>query len=95
MTCISAVPNKGISSELFQEKGYNGFTTQFTTNNQNQPVTLGILTHLNSSDAEAQDFAKKVEQEIKRFLSEEKQKNLVKSDSYTIVIYNQDNQVLY
>ncbi|MGG2134667.1 DUF4030 domain-containing protein [Bacillus sp. S2(2024)] len=78
----------------FQEKGYNGFTTQLTTNNQNQLVTLGIHTHLNSSDAEAQDFAKKVEQEIKRFLSEGKLKNLVKSDSYTIVIYNQNNQVL-
>ncbi|WP_256217081.1 DUF4030 domain-containing protein [Bacillus sp. 491mf] len=77
-----------------QRKRYNGFTIQLATRNENQPVTLGIHTHLNSSDAEAHAYAKKVEQDIKGVLSEEKLKKLVKSDSYTIVVYNQDNQIL-
>lgn len=81
-------------NDLFKSKGYKGFTIQQSSISSNQPITLGIHTPINNSDVEAHVYAKKVENDIKEFLNTEELKSWIKTDSYTIKIYNQDKQVI-
>ncbi|WP_020061323.1 DUF4030 domain-containing protein [Bacillus sp. 123MFChir2] len=81
-------------NELFKSKGYKEFTLQQISMSSNQPITLGVHTPVKNSDVEAHAYAKKVENDIKEFLSTEKLKSWVKADSYMIKVYNQDKQVI-
>lgn len=81
-------------NELFKSKGYKGFTLQQISISSNQPITLGIYTPIKNSGVEAHAYAKKVENDIKEFLNTEELKSWIKTDSYTIKIYNQDKQVI-
>lgn len=81
-------------NELFKSKKYKEFTLQQISISSNQPITLGIYTPIKNSDVEAHAYAKKVENDIKEFLSTEKLKSWIKTDSYMIKVYNQDKQVI-
>ncbi|WOA60985.1 DUF4030 domain-containing protein [Bacillus mycoides] len=81
-----------IFHEVFTKSGYKGFGIQPVNFESNQPFTLAIHTTINNKDLGAKDFGKKIEKEINDLLKTKKVKKWIENDSYTVEIYNQDEQ---
>jgi Protein of unknown function (DUF4030) len=81
-------------SHLKENEQYKGVTYKMTEVTLNQPVTVAIVTPITKSDEGAQEYSEKIKREINTFLQTKEIKKQSKGDSYKIVIYDQDDQVI-
>ncbi|MFU1997088.1 DUF4030 domain-containing protein [Priestia megaterium] len=81
-------------SHLKENEQYKDVTYKMTEVTLNQPVTVAIVTPTTKSDEGAQEYSEKIKREINTFLQTKEIKKQSKGDSYKIVIYNQDDQVI-
>ncbi|MED1599296.1 DUF4030 domain-containing protein [Bacillus pseudomycoides] len=80
-----------ILEELFHKKEYKGFSMRAYIE-LNQPIPFAIYTPINSTDAGAKEFGKKIEKEIDNLLKTPQARKWIENDLYTIEVYSQDNQ---
>lgn len=83
-----------VYGHLQDNKEYKDVTYKITKVPLNQPVTVAIVTPITKSDGNAQEYSEKLKKEVNTFLQTKEIKEQTKSDSYKIVIYDQDNQVI-
>lgn len=79
---------------LQENKEYKDVTTKKVDVTLKQPVTVAIITPVSKSDDGAQEYSEKIKQEVNTFLQTKEIKEQSKGDSYKIVIYDQDDQVI-
>ncbi|MDP1442874.1 DUF4030 domain-containing protein [Priestia megaterium] len=87
------IKNK-VLADLQENKEYKNVTYKKTDVTLKQPVTVAIVTPINKSDDGAQEYSKKIKREVNTFLQSKDIKKQSKGDSYKIVIYDQDDQVI-
>ncbi|MCM3196775.1 DUF4030 domain-containing protein [Priestia megaterium] len=83
-----------VLADLQENKEYKNVTYKKTDVTLKQPVTVAIVTPINKSDDEAQEYSEKIKREINTFLQTKDIKKQSKGDSYKVVIYDQDDQVI-
>ncbi|MFB8426974.1 DUF4030 domain-containing protein [Priestia megaterium] len=83
-----------VDGHLQDNKEYKDVTYKITKVPLNQPVTVAIVTPITKSDENAQEYSEKLKKEVNTFLQTKEIKEQSKGDSYKIVIYDQDNQVI-
>ncbi|WJD83734.1 DUF4030 domain-containing protein [Priestia megaterium] len=83
-----------VYGHLQDNKEYKDVTYKITKVPLNQPVTVAIVTPITKSDENAQEYSEKLKKEVNTFLQTKEIKEQSKGDSYKIVIYDQDNQVI-
>ncbi|MEM4997195.1 DUF4030 domain-containing protein [Priestia sp. SB1] len=83
-----------VYGHLQDNKEYKDVTYKITKVPLNQPVTVAIVTPITKSDGNAQEYSEKLKKEVNTFLQTKEIKEQTKGDSYKIVIYDQDNQVI-
>ncbi|MFB8427149.1 hypothetical protein COK01_26955 [Priestia megaterium] len=81
-------------SHLKENEQYKDVTYKMTEVTLNQPVTVAIVTPITKSDEGAQEYSEKIKREINTFLQTKEIKKQSKGDSYKIVIYDQDDQLI-
>jgi len=81
-------------AHLQENKEYKDVTYKKTDVTLKQPVTVAIVTPIVKSDDGAQEYSEKIKKEVNTFLQTKDIKKQSKGDSYKIVIYDQDNQVI-
>ncbi|MEB4869455.1 DUF4030 domain-containing protein [Priestia megaterium] len=87
------IENK-VLSDLKENKEYKNVTYKKTDVTLKQPVTVAIVTPIVKSDDGAQEYGEKIKKEVNAFLQTKDIKKQSKGDSYKIVIYDQDDQVI-
>ncbi|WP_223546872.1 DUF4030 domain-containing protein [Priestia aryabhattai] len=80
--------------DLKENKEYKNVTYKKTDVTLKQPVTVAIFTPINKSDEGAQEYSEKIKKEVNTFIQTKDIKKQSKGDSYKIVIYDQDDQVI-
>ncbi|MEN3156497.1 DUF4030 domain-containing protein [Priestia aryabhattai] len=80
--------------DLKENKEYKNVTYKKTDVTLKQPVTVAIVTPINKSDDGAQEYSEKIKKEVNTFIQTKDIKKQSKGDSYKIVIYDQDDQVI-
>jgi len=83
-----------VYGHLQDNKEYKDVTYKITKVPLNQPVTVAIVTPITKSDGNAQEYSEKLKKEVNTFLQTKEIKEQTKGDSYKIVIYDQDDQVI-
>jgi len=83
-----------VLANLQENKDYKNVTYKKTDVTLKQPVTIAIVTPINKSDDGAQEYSKKIKREINTSLQTKDIKKQSKGDSYKVVIYDQDGQVI-
>ncbi|MGI8372369.1 hypothetical protein DMN50_00165 [Priestia megaterium] len=81
-------------AHLQENKEYKDVTYKKTDVTLKQPVTVAIVTPIVKSDEGAQEYSEKIKKEVSTFLQTKDIKKQSKGDSYNIVIYDQDDQVI-
>jgi len=81
-------------AHLQENKEYKDVTYKKTDVTLKQPVTVAIVTPIVKSDEGAQEYSEKIKKEVNTFLQTKDIKKQSKGDSYKIVIYDQDDQVI-
>ena len=81
-------------AHLQENKEYKDVTYKKTDVTLKQPVTVAIVTPIVKSDDGAQEYSEKIKEELNTFLQTKDIKKQSKGDSYKIVIYDQDDQVI-
>lgn len=81
-------------AHLQENKEYKDVTYKKTDVTLKQPVTVAIVTPIVKSDEGAQEYSEKIKKEVNTFLQTKDIKKQSKGDSYNIVIYDQDDQVI-
>ncbi|MFL0498599.1 DUF4030 domain-containing protein [Priestia megaterium] len=81
-------------AHLQENKEYKDVTYKKTDVKLKQPVTVAIVTPIVKSDEGAQEYSEKIKKEVNTFLQTKDIKKQSKGDSYNIVIYDQDDQVI-
>ncbi|MDD1513360.1 DUF4030 domain-containing protein [Priestia megaterium] len=81
-------------AHLQENKEYKDVTYKKTEVTLKRPVTVGIVTPISKSDDSSQEYSKKIKREVNTFLQTKEIKERSKGDSYKIVIYDQDDQVI-
>ena len=81
-------------AHLQENKEYKDVTYKKTDVTLKQPVTVAIVTPIVKSDDGAQEYSEKIKKEVNTFLQTKDIKKQSKGDSYKIVIYDQDDQVI-
>lgn len=56
------------------------------------PLTLTVKTSVKSTDPDAEEIAKKIEMEVRRFIESDEVKDRVKDDPYNIIVYSKDKK---
>ena len=87
------IENK-VLADLQENKEYKNVTYKKTDVTLKQPVTVAIVTPIVKSDDGAQEYSEKIKKEVNTFLQTKDIKKQSKGDSYKIVIYDQDDQVI-
>jgi len=87
------IENK-VLADLQENKEYKNVTYKKTDVTLKQPVTVAIVTPIAKSDDEAQEYSEKIKREVNTFLQTKDIKKQSKGDSYKIVIYDRDDQVI-
>ncbi|WP_154991027.1 MULTISPECIES: DUF4030 domain-containing protein [Priestia] len=87
------IENK-VLADLKENKEYKNVTYKKTDVTLKQPVTVAIVTPINKSDDGAQEYSEKIKKEVNTFIQTKDIKKQSKGDSYKIVIYDQDDQVI-
>ncbi|WP_461672494.1 DUF4030 domain-containing protein [Priestia megaterium] len=80
--------------DLQENKKYKNVTYKKTDVTLKQPVTVAIVTPINKSDDGAHQYSENIKREVNTFLQTKDIKKKSKGDSYNIVIYDQDDQVI-
>ncbi|GAB1792550.1 DUF4030 domain-containing protein [Priestia megaterium] len=80
--------------DLQENKKYKNVTYKKTDVTLKQPVTVAIVTPINKSDDGAHQYSENIKREVNTFLQTKDIKKQSKGDSYNIVIYDQDDQVI-
>lgn len=80
--------------DLLSKPEYKGTTIISNSKDSNGPVTLTINTPIVGNESTAKENAKRLEQDINNVMKTDKNKKLVKKDTYIIQIYNSDNQLI-
>jgi len=83
-----------VLADLQENKEYKNVTYKKTDVTLKQPVTIAIITPINKSDDGAQEYSEKIKREINTSLQTKDIKKQSKGDSYKVVIYDQDGQVI-
>lgn len=81
-------------AHLQENKEYKDVTYKKTDVKLKQPVTVAIVTPIVKSDEGAQEYSEKIKKEVNTFLQTKDIKKQSQGDSYKIVIYDQDDQVI-
>lgn len=81
-------------AHLQENKEYKDVTYKKTDVTLKQPVTVAIVAPIVKSDEGAQEYSEKIKKEVNTFLQTKDIKKQSKGDSYNIVIYDQDDQVI-
>jgi hypothetical protein len=81
-------------AHLQENKEYKDVTYKKTEVTLKQPVTVAIVTPISKSDDSSQEYSEKIKREVNTFLQTQEIKERSKGDSYKIVIYDQDDQVI-
>ena len=81
-------------AHLQENKEYKDVTYKKTDVKLKQPVPVAIVTPIVKSDEGAQEYSEKIKKEVNTFLQTKDIKKQSKGDSYNIVIYDQDDQVI-
>ncbi|PET65333.1 hypothetical protein CN918_32880 [Priestia megaterium] len=81
-------------AHLQENKEYKDVTYKKTDVTLKQPVTVAIVAPITKSDEDAQEYSEKIKKEVNTFLQTKEIKEQSKDDSYKIVIYDQDDQVI-
>ncbi|MFE4043980.1 DUF4030 domain-containing protein [Priestia megaterium] len=81
-------------AHLQENKEYKDVTYKKTEVTLKQPVTVAIVTPISKSDDSSQEYSEKIKREVNTFLQTKEIKERSKGDSYKIVIYDQDDQVI-
>ncbi|MCM3541450.1 DUF4030 domain-containing protein [Priestia megaterium] len=81
-------------AHLQENKEYKDVTYKKTDVTLKQPVTVAIVAPIVKSDEGAQEYSGKIKKEVNTFLQTKDIKKQSKGDSYNIVIYDQDDQVI-
>ncbi|PFK67044.1 hypothetical protein COJ21_24405 [Priestia megaterium] len=81
-------------SHLRENEQYKDATYKMTEVTLKQPVTVAIVAPITKSDENAQEYSEKLKKEVNTFLQTKEIKDQSKGDSYKIVIYDQDDQVV-
>ncbi|MBU8589164.1 DUF4030 domain-containing protein [Priestia megaterium] len=81
-------------AHLQENKEYKDVTYKKTDVTLKQPVTVAIVTPIVKSDDGAQEYSEEIKKEVNTFLQTKDIKKQSKGDSYKIVIYDQDDQVI-
>ena len=81
-------------AHLQENKEYKDVTYKKTDVKLKQPVPVAIVTPIVKSDDGAQEYSEKIKKEVNTFLQTKDIKKQSKGDSYNIVIYDQDDQVI-
>ncbi|MDH2363474.1 DUF4030 domain-containing protein [Priestia megaterium] len=81
-------------AHLQENKEYQDVTTKKVDVTLKQPVTVAIITPVSKSDDGAQKYSEKIKKEVNNFLQTKEIKEQSKGDSYKVVIYDQDDQVI-
>jgi len=81
-------------AHLQENKEYKDVTYKKTEVTLKQPVTVAIVTPISKSDDSSQEYSEKIKKEVNTFLQTKDIKKQSKGDSYKIVIYDQDDQVI-
>jgi len=81
-------------AHLQENKEYKDVTYKKTDVKLKQPVTVAFVTPITKSDDGAQEYSEKIKGEVNTFLQTKDIKKQSKGDSYKIVIYDQDNQII-
>ncbi|MBQ4870366.1 DUF4030 domain-containing protein [Priestia megaterium] len=83
-----------VLAHLQENKEYKDVTYKKTDVTLKQPVTVAIVAPIVKSDDGAQEYSEKIKKEVNTFLQTKDIKKQSKGDSYNIVIYDQDDQVI-
>ena len=83
-----------VLAHLQENKEYKDVTYKKTDVTLKQPVTVAIVTPISKSDDSSQEYSEKIKREVNTFLQTKEIKERSKGDSYKIVIYDQDDQVI-
>ncbi|MCU7739510.1 DUF4030 domain-containing protein [Priestia megaterium] len=81
-------------AHLQENKEYKDVTYKKTEVTLKQPVTVAIVIPISKSDDSSQEYSKKIKREVNTLLQTKEIKERSKGDSYNIVIYDQDDQVI-
>jgi len=81
-------------AHLQENKEYKDVTYKKTDVKLKQPVTIAFVTPITKSDDGAQEYSEKIKEEVNTFLQTKDIKKQSKDDSYKIVIYDQDDQII-
>lgn len=81
-------------AHLQENKEYKDVTYKKTEVTLKQPVTVAIVTPISKSDDSSQEYSEKIKREVNTLLQTKEIKERSKGDSYKIVIYDQDDQVI-
>ncbi|WP_050691755.1 DUF4030 domain-containing protein [Priestia megaterium] len=81
-------------SHLRENEQYKDVTYKMTEVTLKQPVTVAIVAPITKPDENAQEYSEKLKKEVNTFLQTKEIKDQSKGDSYKIVIYDQDDQVV-
>jgi len=87
------IENK-VLADLQENEEYKNVTYKKTDVTLKQPVTVAIVAPITKSDENAQEYSEKLKKEVNTFLQTKEIKEQSKGDSYKIVIYDQDDQVV-
>jgi len=83
-----------VYGNLQENKEYKDVTYKIPKVTLDQPVSVAIVTPITKSDENAQEYSEKLKKEVNTFLQTKEIKEQSKGDSYKIVIYDQDDQVI-
>ncbi|MGG3271669.1 DUF4030 domain-containing protein [Priestia aryabhattai] len=83
-----------VLADLQENKEYKNVTYKKTDVTLKQPVTVAIVAPIVKSDDGAQEYSEKIKREVNTFLQTKDIKKQSKGDSYKIVIYDQDDEVI-
>ncbi|MED3928496.1 DUF4030 domain-containing protein [Priestia megaterium] len=81
-------------AHLQENKEYKDVTYKKTDIKLKQPVTIAFVTPITKSDDGSQEYSEKIKEELNTFLQTKDIKKQSKDDSYKIVIYDQDDQII-
>ena len=83
-----------VLADLQENKEYKNVTYKKTDVTLKRPVTVAIVAPIVKSDDGAQEYSEKIKREVNTFLQTKDIKKQSKGDSYKIVIYDQDDEVI-
>ncbi|WP_409252760.1 DUF4030 domain-containing protein [Bacillus sp. SCS-153A] len=81
-----------ISEGLMGRKDFH--VKGITKSNDTESTTVFVTLDLPASDGEAEGFAAEIEKAVNEFIQSDEAKEAVQDDSYTIVIYSKEKEVL-